>query len=351
MREVAILAHAQTPMLRDAGALNEVELIMPVVKAVMAEVGITKDQIDFTCSGSCDYLQGAAFAFVLGLDAVSAVPPIKESHVEMDAAWALAESWLKLLSGEVESALIYGFGKSSPGDLANLLALQLDPYYLMPLWPDTVSLAALQARAMLDAGTITERDMAQVVVRSRANAKKNPNAQLSGDFDVEALLKEPTFVSPLRKHDCCPISDGASAMIIATVEKAKEWGKPYAVIKGLSHAIETHILGARDLTRSPSTENAASKAGVSNGPVDIAEVHAPFSHQEFLICKALGLDDKVNINPSGGALAGNIMMAAGLDRIGEVAKRIIRGEARRGVAHATSGPCLQQNLVAVLEGA
>jgi hypothetical protein len=42
-------------------------------------------------------------------------------------------------------------------------------------------------------------------------------------------------------------------------------------------------------------------------------------------------------------------MAAGLIRIGEVAQRIIDGSATRGTAHATSGPCLQQNLVCVLE--
>jgi acetyl-CoA acetyltransferase len=55
------------------------------------------------------------------------------------------------------------------------------------------------------------------------------------------------------------------------------------------------------------------------------------------------------INPSGGALCANPVMAAGLVRFGEVAARIHRGEAGRGLAHATSGPCLQQNLVAVLE--
>jgi acetyl-CoA acetyltransferase len=58
----------------------------------------------------------------------------------------------------------------------------------------------------------------------------------------------------------------------------------------------------------------------------------------------------VSVNPSGGALAANPMMSAGLIRIGEAAQRIWSGEADRAVAHATSGPCLQQNLVAVLEG-
>lgn len=352
MRDVAIVSFAQSQCVRDAGAKNEVELIMPVVNEALDAAGLNSvHDVDFTCSGSCDYQQGAAFAFVLGVDALGAVPPIKESHVEMDAAWALYESWLKIQMGHAESALLYGFGKSSPGDLPNVLSLQLDPYYLAPLALDTISMAALQAQTLLDNGDITEADMAQVVSQSRANAKTNPYAQLAGDYSVEQLLAEPTYLSPLRKHDCCPISDGACAMVICTVEKAKEWGKPYAVIKGIDHRIDTHHLGMRDLTESVSTRIAGQKAGVADAPVEVAELYAPFSHQEILLKKELGLDDSVVINPSGGVLAGNVMMGSGLSRIGEVATRIIDGTYKRGVAHATSGPCLQQNMVLVLEGA
>lgn len=350
MRDVAIVAFAQSNCQRDAGAQNEVELIMPVLQDVYKQAGIKNAQdVDFTCSGSCDYQQGAAFAFVAGVDALGAVPPIKESHVEMDAAWALYEAWLKIQMGHAESALLYGFGKSSPGELPIVLSQQLDPYYLAPLWVDTIAFAAMQARTMLDSGTISELDMAEVVSRSRNNALSNPYAQLKGDGDAASLLAEPMYMSPLRRHDCCPISDGACAMIICTVEKAEEWGKPYAVIKGIDHRIETHHIGSRDLSRSVSTEIAGEAAGVNNGAVDVAELYAPFSHQEIILKRALGLSDDTVINPSGGVLAGNVMMASGLSRIGEVAMRIIRGEAKRGVAHATSGPCLQQNLVTVLE--
>lgn len=350
MRDVAVVSWAQSPIVRDAGAQNEVELIMPVVQKALADAGLESVQdVDFTCSGSCDYLQGASFAFVAGVDALGAVPPIKESHVEMDAAWALYESWLKIQMGQADSALIYGFAKSSPGELPIVLSQQLDPYYLAPLWPDSISLAGLQARAMLDAGSITEAEMAEVVVRSRANARSNANAQLAGDTSVDELLAEPMYVSPLRKHDCCPVSDGASAMVICTVEKAQQLGKPYAVITGIDHRIESNNLGARDLTQSVSTEQAAAAAGVADGKVDIAELHAPFSHQEVILKRALGLTGETQVNLSGGVLAGNLMMAAGLDRIGEVAMRIGRGEAQRGVAHATSGACLQQNMVVVLE--
>ena len=77
-----------------------------------------------------------------------------ESHVEMDAAWALYEAWVKIQTGEVDSAVVYGFGKSSAGTLRRTMTLQLDPYTGTPLWPDAVSIAGLQARLGLDRGTV-----------------------------------------------------------------------------------------------------------------------------------------------------------------------------------------------------
>lgn len=352
MLDIAIVAYHQSRAVADAGACNEVELIMPVLSEVYAQVGIDNAQdVDFVCSGSCDYLQGAAFAFVAGVDALGAVPPIKESHVEMDAAWALYESILKIRMGQAESALVYGFGKSSPGELPIVLSQQLDPYYLAPQWIDSISLAALQARLLLDGGIISERDMAEVVSRSRRNALNNPNAQLAGDVSIDEVLAQDTYLSPLRKWDCCPVSDGASAVIICTVDKARAWGVPYARITGIDHRMETHNVGMRDLTDSVSTRAAAKTAGLGQGQVDVAELYAPFSHQELILRRALGLGEGTGINPSGGVLAGNLMMASGLSRIGEVFRRIVDGEAARGVAHASSGPCLQHNLVAVLESA
>jgi acetyl-CoA acetyltransferase len=350
MRDVAVVAVAQSPAVRREEARNEVEILMPVIREIRERSGLSQDEIGFTVSGSCDYLQGQPFAFVTALDAVGPWPPIDESHVEMDGAWALYEAWVRLQYGDIDTALVYAFGKSSPGDIRRILALQLDPYYLTPLWPDPIAMAALQARALLESDGIGERDMAEVVARSRRNAKDNPNAQLRGDVDVDSLLAEPTYVSPLRKHDCPPITDGAAAVILAAGDVAREITDRPAWIRGIDHRIEPHSLGVRDLTDSPSTRLAGEKAGVANGKVDVAELHAPFSHQELILRRALGLTDDVDVNPSGGALAANAVMVAGLLRIGEAAQRIIDGRADRTVAHATSGPALQQNLVAVLEG-
>ena len=350
MRDVAVVAFAQSHHVRREQHRNEVEMLMPVLHQVKSDLGIDQSQIDFTCSGSTDYLAGTAFSFVMTLDGVGASPPISESHVEMDGAWALYEAWVKIQTGAADTALVYGYGKSSPGSLPDVLSRQLDPYYQAPLWPDSIALAALQARACLDAGVTTVEEMAAVAARSRRAALDNPFAQLQGSDDPAVLLKEPEIAAPLRRHDCPPISDGAAAVVLAAGDRARELSDNPAWIRGIDHRIEAHALGVRDLTSSPSTALAAARAGMGEGPVDLAELHAPFTHQEVLVRAALGLGDGVTVNPSGGPLAANPFIAAGLVRIGEAATRVSRGDARRAVAHATSGPCLQQNLVCVLEG-
>ncbi len=168
MRDVAIVSFAQSNLLREDR--NEVEILLPVVKEAVKASGLERADIDFTCSGSSDFLQGQPFAFVMALDAVGAWPPIVESHVEMDGAWALYESWVKIQTGEVDSALVYAFGKTSAGDLADVQALQLDPYCVTQLWPDADSIAGIQARLLMERAGISERDLAEVAVRSRRDA-------------------------------------------------------------------------------------------------------------------------------------------------------------------------------------
>jgi acetyl-CoA acetyltransferase len=355
VRPVAVVSFAQSKSVRREDHRNEVEMLMPVVTEVLATVGLTKDDMGFVCSGSSDYLVGAPFSFVMALDAVGVWPPMRESHVEMDGAWALYEAWTLLQEGEIDTALVYSFGRSSPSQLDRVLALQLDPYYMAPLWPDPVSLAALQARALIDAGKATEKDFAAVAARSRRDALGNPNAQVAKDQTPDELLAEEYVAAPLRRHTLPPITDGAAAIVLAAGSRAEALCERPAWITGMDHRIEAHALGARDLAHSPSTRLAAEGAGVldaGNGSgtvqVDVAELHAPFAPQELILRDALRLGDAVAVNPSGGALAANALMVAGLVRIGEAAARIMNGSARRAIAHATSGPCLQQNLVCAL---
>ena len=348
--DVAVIGFAEAPCVRHGiTTTNGVEMLVPIFREVLAATGLSKQDIGFWCSGSSDYLAGRAFSFVSAVDAIGAFPPIVESHLEMDGAWALYEAYVKILTGEAETALAYGFGKSSAGHLRRVLAMQLDPYVVAPLWPDSVSIAALQARLGIEAGLYSERTMAEVAVRSRAAARGNPTAQVAGEVAVDELLDEPYVADPLRAHDCAPVGDGAAAVVLASGDVARRHCRQPAWITGFDHRVESSGLGLRDLTASASTTAAGAAAGVASGDIDVAELHAPFTHQEILLARALGLRDTVRINPSGGALCGNPMFAAGLARIGSAARQIISGDARRAVGHATSGPALQQNLVCVLE--
>ena len=220
MTDIAVVGFAHAPHVRRTdGTTNGVEMLMPCFHQLYDELGLKQTDIGFWCSGSSDYLAGRAFSFISAIDSIGAVPPINESHVEMDAAWALYEAYIKLLTGQVDTALVYGFGKSSAGTLRRVLALQTDPYNVAPLWPDSVSIAGLQARFGLDAGKWTAEQMAQVALDSFAAAERTDSEKAPDSSDeakcISELLARPYFADPLRRHDIAPITDGASAIVLA----------------------------------------------------------------------------------------------------------------------------------------
>jgi hypothetical protein len=277
--------------------------MLPVIHDALGKVGLTQKDIGFTVSGSSDYLQGFPFAFVGALDAVGAWPPIRESHLEMDGAFALSEAIEVLQHTGIDTALVYAFARPSRGELDRTLAIQLDPYSVAPLWPDARGLAGLQAQAMRDSGRYD---------------------------DVPDVT--PTYVA-----------DGATAVILAVGDRARELTKTPVWIRGIDHRMEAPALGVRDLTVSTSTKTAAEHAGATD--VDAAWLHVLYPHQELLLRDALGLGSQPVDSKAGP------MMVGGLQRLAAAAEAIAAGQSKRAVAHATSGPCLQQNLVALLEGA
>jgi hypothetical protein len=302
-RDVAIVSVAFSGPLQDV-AESETQMLFPVISEAVERSGIPRSEIGFTCSGSADYLAGTPFAFVGNLEAVGAWPPISESHVDMDGAWALYEAWVRLQHGDVDVALAFSSGISSRSDLREVLCLQNDPYYLMPLWADHGSLAGLQARAAVEAG----------------------------------LVDDATVTVP-------PASDGAAAVVMVAGDRAREVCERPAWIRGIEHRSDPHYIGVRDLSDVPSATLAGEAAGVGGGPIDLAELSASHPHEEVLLRRALGLSDLVDVRTGGDPL-----MVAGLAHIGAAAGAIHDGSANRTLGHATSGPCLQQNLVCVLEG-
>jgi len=349
MRNVGVVATAFSAVPETTD--SPVEMLIPVISEVLATAGLERREVGFWCHGSCDYLIGQPFSFVQAVDALGAWPPIVESHVEMDGAWALYEAWIKIQTGEADTAVVFGNGKCSVADMFSVLALQLDPYVEAPLFPDQIALAGIQARVALEAGVVTAEDMAAVAARSRRDAADNPVALVSGEVDPAELLAAPLVRDPLRAHDIPVMADGVTAVVIAADDAARSLTSRPAWIRGIDHRIDAQRIGGRDLVGVPSAVAAAARVGLAADRIDVAELHSPYTHEELLLTRALGIDPSATrINPSGGALVSNPLMAAGLARLAHAAGHVLGGDADRVVGHATQGPCLQQNLVCVMEG-
>ena len=288
MRTIRIAGTAELPFV-EQDLRDEAELVNAVTTAVLADAGVPRKEVGFTCSGSSDYHMGRPFSFVLALDGIGAWPPIRESHVEMDGAFALYEAWVRLQHGDVDVALVYSYGKSSVGDMDAIASLQLDPYYQSPLGIGPADLAAMQRQALLDAGAFSELSEGRT-----------------------------------------PGRDGAAATVLVAD------GTRYAKgprIAHLQHRTDAMDVGRRGLLRARS----AQLASEGMGSVDAAFVHTPFGYQAALLARELGLSE---VTPS----EAEIPMVSGLANLNRAARAGVRA-----LGHCTSGPCLQQNLVCVVE--
>jgi acetyl-CoA acetyltransferase len=363
LRNVALVGFAQLPTVARDEHRMSTEMLYPVVREALALVGVERDAIDYQVSASTDYADGRPFGFVAALDVMGSWPPRQDLHLEMDGSFAAYYAWVKLQTGEVDSAIVCGHGKTSEGEPDRVYNLQLEPYYHAAIGLDPTSTAALQASAYMARTGTTDGDLAAIATRNRNAGTKNPDAQVRMETSPADLLRTPYKVAPLRKGYLPPIGESATCLVLAAEGKAERLCKKPVWIQGAHHIAELQTIGARDLTRSASTALAAKKAlamaGIGGaGDVDLIELLAQNPAQEMILLEALGLDPKAPkpvVNPSGGALCADPIMSTGLIRLGEVfrqlsgtaGERAVRG-ARRAIAHAAQGHCLQQNVVWVL---
>jgi acetyl-CoA acetyltransferase len=363
LRNIAVVGFAQAPIVARDEHRMATEMLYPVVRQALADCGVEREAIDYQVAGSTDYMDGRPFGFVSALDVTGSWPPKQDLHLEMDAAFGAYYAWVKLQTGEIDSALVVGHGKTSEGEPDRVLNLQLDPYYQAAIGLDPTSTAALQASAYMARTGATDRDFAAVAAQRRAAGARNPDAQLREAVSVDELQRSPWAVEPLRRDYLPPIGESATCLVLAAEGKAERMCDRPVWVHGADHRTEMQTLGARDLSRSASarlaTEKALAMAGLGRAAeVDVVEFLATNPAEALILCEALGLDpaaDRPAINPSGGPLCGHPIMSTGLIRLGEVFRQLAGragarqvGGAKRAIAHAAQGHCLQQNLVWVL---
>jgi acetyl-CoA acetyltransferase len=239
---------------------------------------------------------------------------------------------------------------------------------------------ALLARAYFEAHGGTRRDLAHIAVKNHANAVPNEYAQFRDPISIRDALDAPPVADPLHLYDACPITDGASAIVLVSASYAadNDIDAPVAVTGAGQGSDRMALADRADLTRTPAAvaaaETAYDAAGVEPDDVDLAEVHDCFTIAEVLAIESLGLaepgagvaaardgvttaDGDTPVNLSGGLKAkGHPVGATGGSQIVEVT-RLLRGDhpnsehvpdARVGVAH-NAGGTVASAVVHVLE--
>jgi acetyl-CoA C-acetyltransferase len=203
-------------------------------------------------------------------------------------------------------------------------------------------------RHMEEYGT-TREQIAEVSVKNHENGTKYPHAHQQFECSVEDVENSPTVSYPLNLYDCCPVTDGACAVLIASEDRAREFTDDPIRHAGWGLSSDTFQRGSdRALTNFPATRQASSRAyeraRIGPDDVDVAEVHDCFSITELVTYEDLGfcadgeggrfveegyshLDGETPVNPSGGLLSkGHPIGATGVAQIAEIYEQL-RGEA------------------------
>jgi acetyl-CoA C-acetyltransferase len=189
-------------------------------------------------------------------------------------------------------------------------------------------------------------------VKNHRNGARNPVAQYPFEVTADQVANSVMVADPLRILDCSPITDGAAAVIVTTVDIAKKLGKPYIKVLGSAIATDTIALAQRDdittiKAATIATQKALKMAGKKIEDIQFAEMHDCFTIAEIMLAESVGkyqpgkagpailagetsLEGKFPINPSGGLKSkGHPVGATGVAQIIEVYKQLT-GQAENG---------------------
>lgn len=265
-------------------------------------------------------------------------------------ALAFREAYFSILSGQYDIVMAAGAEKMTDLKGTDAIATLMgagDQEWESAIGLTFAGLYALMARNHMEKYGTTVEQMAMVSVNNHKNGMHNPLAQFPAEITVEKVLSSPLISDPLRLLDCSPITDGASAVILASEKVVNNFEKPIWIL-GSGQASDTLALHHRkSMTELLSTKVAAKtayqQAGMGPENIDIAEVHDCFSINEIIAIEDLGFcnkgeggrfvedgkiarDGEKPINPTGGLKSiGHPVGATGVRQISDIVKQL-RGD-------------------------
>lgn len=309
---------------------------------------------------------GALIADQIGLN------PIPVTRVEAACASggvALRQGYMAIASGIHDIVVVGGVEKMNDLEtnaVSEILGGAGDQEWELFLGATFPGIYALMAKRHMHEYGTTEEMLAAVAVKNHEHGSRNPYAQFQNKITIETVMKSKTVADPLKVFDCSPITDGAAAVVLASLDIAKKYSEQPIEIVASAQASDTIALHSREkLTEIKATKIAAKKAyemaKVEPKDIDVAEVHDCFTIAEILAIEDLGFFPKgqggkasldgrtalnggeIVINTSGGLkAAGHPVGATGVKQAVEITWQL-RGKAEgRQVADAEIG--LTQNV-------
>ena len=311
--------------------------------------GVEPSDIDAGWYGTIDFAnEGSSGASVAHATGLFEKPITRVENACATGSDAFRNASLAIRADEVDLALVIGAEKMLD-DTAGLI----QGAAVERLWRGRgVTMPAffgMRATRHMEVYGTTKAQIAEVSVKNHENGTKYPHAHQQFECTVEDVQESPTVSYPLNLYDCCPVTDGACAVLLAGEDVAHEYTDEPVRHAGWGLSSDTFQRGD-DLALSnfPASRHASSRAyersGYGPDDVDVAEVHDCFSITELITYEDLGfcgdgeggefiesgaprLDGHTPVNPSGGLLSkGHPIGATGVAQIAEIYEQL-RGEA------------------------
>ena len=339
------------------------------LKAI-ADAGLAGDEIDGLFIGN---MSAGRFVNQQHIDALIAdysgmasnhVPAVRVEAGDASGGVAFRQAVMAVASGMHDTVLVGGAEKMTDLDDASVNSIvdaTADAEWEAAMGLTFPSLHAMIARRLIHDGIATREEIASVSVNSHAHGALNPDAQFRKAITLDTVLKSGPVAEPLGMFDCAPISDGAAAVVLCPLEKAKEFTDSYVKVAAVAQASDTLALFQReDITTYGATVAAANRAyeaaGITAADIQVAEVHDNYTVGGILAVQDLGFAKrgeagktfleggyqvgagKLAVNTSGGLKArGHPIGATGVAQIVEIAQQMRGAADKRQVANPRYG--------------
>lgn len=299
MREVAIVGVGMT----DFGELWEMsirDLFVQAALGAMEDAGAdTLDSI-YVGNMSAGLFVGQEHLGPLMADhlGMRGVPATRVESACASGGMALRSAFFEVASGASDLVLASGVEKMNDGaDVTAVLATASDQEEEVYYGVTFPGLYAMIARAHMEAHGTTEEDLSWVSVKAHRNGAMNPRAQFRREMSLEDVMRSSMVAAPLRLLHCSPVTDGAAAVLLCPMDRAREFtDRP---VKILASGAATSSLALADRPDPASLDvvelagqRAYEMAGIGPDEVDLAEVHDCFAIAEICCVEALGFMDR-----------------------------------------------------------